>query len=135
VEPPGESGAIRGEQGRPAPQKYVMNQSVPNTQYAIVDRRKLDEYLLSPHHPVGRNKAHVFAHCGYDLGHIDELVGELKRIVTEGQLVEVIESPYGSKYIVDGKLDCAHGTTLGIRTVWIVEIHSLAPRFVTAYPV
>ena len=111
-----------------------MKQVVPNKQEAIVDHQKIVGYLLSPHHPVGRNKARVFAQCGYDPGHANELIAELKRIITEGQLVEVIESPYGSKYIVDGTLRCSRGIGLGIRTVWIVETDSRFPRFVTAYP-
>jgi len=111
-----------------------MNQVVPNSQNAIVERQKIVGYLLSSNHPVGRNKARVFARCGYDLGSTHKLISELKRIITEGQLIEVIESPWGLKYIVDGTLHCSRGTNLGIRTVWIVETESQTPRFVTAYP-
>ena len=37
---------------------------LPNGEDAIVDRRKLEEYCLSPHHPRGRNKARVFSSVG-----------------------------------------------------------------------
>ena len=103
-----------------------MNQVVPNRQYALVEHGKIVGYLLSSEHPVGRNKARLFARCGYDPGNAHELTADLKRIITEGQLVKVIESPWGLKYIVDGMLHCSRGTTLGIRTVWIIETESRA---------
>lgn len=112
-----------------------MDQHVPNRSAAIVDPRKLADYLLSTDHPVGRNKARVFGRCGYDHRGIGELVAELKRIVLAEPIVESVESPYGWKYIVDGVIPCSGGATLPIRTIWIVEAEFAAPRFVTAYPV
>jgi hypothetical protein len=112
-----------------------MEQSVPNIPAAIVDPLKLYGYLLSPDHPVGRNKSRVFAGCGYGQRNAEDLIAELKRILQHGQLAEVVESFYGSKYIVEGELRCSHGDLLRIRTVWIVETDSGIPRFVTAYPV
>jgi hypothetical protein len=112
-----------------------MSYSVPNVSAAFVDPQKLNGYLLSPDHPVGRNKSRVFASCGYTQQNADELIAELKRILRHGQLVDVIESVYGSKYIVRGDLRCSSGNVLGIRTVWIVEADIGVPRFVTAHPV
>ena len=112
-----------------------MDYSVPNIPAAIVDPQKLYGYLLSPGHPVGRNKSRVFAGCGYAQHNADDLIAELKRILQYGQLVDVVESFYGSKYIVEGDLRCSAGHLLAIRTVWIVEAETGIPRFVTAYPV
>lgn len=112
-----------------------MNQVVPNRQNALVEHEKIIGYLLSSAHPVGRNKARIFARCGYDPGNAHELTAELKRVITNGQLVKVVESQWGLKYIVDGMLHCYRGSILGIRTVWIIETDSQFPRFVTAYPV
>jgi hypothetical protein len=78
-----------------------MERHVPNRQAAIIESRKLADYLLSPEHPVGQNKARVFARCGYDQHNVDDLITELKRIITEGQLVGVVESLHGSKYTLD----------------------------------
>ncbi len=37
---------------------------LPNAEYAVVDKAKVREYLLSTEHPVGRFKARFFrAHC------------------------------------------------------------------------
>jgi hypothetical protein len=118
-----------------APSEAAMSYSVPNISAAVVDPQKLHGYLLSPDHPVGRHKARVFACCGYARQNADELIAELKRVLQYGQLVDVVESFYGSKYIVEGDLRCFSGDRLGIRTVWIVEAETGTPRFVTAYPV
>lgn len=66
-----------------------------------MESRKLADYLLSREHPIGKNKAQVFAACGYDERSVDDLTNELKRIIECGTLVEIVESSYGSKYIVE----------------------------------
>jgi len=38
---------------------------LPNADRALVEERKLRDYLLSPSHPVGRFKAALFAQLGY----------------------------------------------------------------------
>jgi hypothetical protein len=38
---------------------------LPNAQNAVVDERKVREYLLSPSHPVGRFKAKFFGSIGF----------------------------------------------------------------------
>jgi hypothetical protein len=106
-----------------------MSYSVPNISAAIVDPQKLYGYLLSPDHPVGRHKSRVFAGCGYARHNADELIAELKRVLQSGQLVDVVESFYGSKYIVEGDLRCSSGYALAIRTVWIVEAETGIPGF------
>ena len=58
----------------------------------------MTEVLLAGCVSDGLRLARVFAHCGYDPAGTDELIIELKRIVTEGQLVEVVEG-YGFLWI------------------------------------
>ena len=45
-----------------------------------------------------------------------------------------VDSPHGSKYIVDGKIDTPSGRQVTVRTVWIVDHDHQIPRLVTAYP-
>jgi hypothetical protein len=45
-----------------------------------------------------------------------------------------IASRYGTKYIIDGEIVTPIGTTVRLRSVWVVESHDERPRFVTAYP-
>jgi hypothetical protein len=37
---------------------------IPHAVIAVIDQRKLTEYLLSNRHPVGRHKARVFCALG-----------------------------------------------------------------------
>jgi len=38
---------------------------VPNHDRAVIDERKVRDYLLSPVHPIGRHKARFFYRLGY----------------------------------------------------------------------
>ena len=49
-------------------------------------------------------------------------------------VASVVESRFGKRYIVEGKLVSPDGRNPLIRTVWIVEKPQAAPRLVTAYP-
>ncbi|TVQ42895.1 MAG: hypothetical protein EA370_00040 [Wenzhouxiangella sp.] len=44
-----------------------MAKALPNPEQAVVDERKIRDYLLSPVHAVGRHKAQFFRALGYDL--------------------------------------------------------------------
>lgn len=44
------------------------------------------------------------------------------------------ETPFGTRYVIEGPLIAPNGRELQIRTVWFIEEGSRAPRFVTAYP-
>jgi hypothetical protein len=46
---------------------------LPNGERAIIDRRKLEDYCLNPHHPRGRNKARVFASVGLGQSNVEIL--------------------------------------------------------------
>lgn len=83
-----------------------MIDKVPKASHALVDQRKIVEYLLSSEHPVGKNKARVFARCGYGREHVEQIIAELKIHVQNGQVVDVIDSPYGVKYCVEGFIRC-----------------------------
>jgi hypothetical protein len=47
---------------------------------------------------------------------------------------EVVSSPHGTKYVIEGLLDTPSRASPRIRTVWILEAGEETPRFVTAYP-
>ena len=58
----------------------------------------------------------------------------LSEVARTGEVVDVVETLYGKKYMVDGELRAPTGVSIKIRTVWIVEKGAVVPRFVTAYP-
>ena len=57
-------------------------------------------------------------------------------IAVLGEVVARFESVHGQKYVVDGMLmsHTEQNRSRAIRTVWIVERSTDAPRLVTAYP-
>jgi hypothetical protein len=98
-----------------------------------IDRRKLTDYLLSPAHPVGRSKARFFARLGFSPAEADRLDQALCDLASAPETVDVQDSRFGTKYIVDGQLT-GPSSQAAVRTIWIVEHGSDVARFVTAYP-
>ena len=51
------------------------------------------------------------------------------------EVVNVVESPYGQRYVVEGGMTTPDGRHPNIRTVWIIEKGLTVPRLITAHPV
>jgi hypothetical protein len=98
-----------------------------------VDPRKLTDYLLAPAHPVGRSKARFFAALGFFQADAHRFEEAIRALVKAPLAVETRDSGYGTKYIVEGRLEGPRSGAV-VRTVWIVEPGADAARFVTAYP-
>jgi hypothetical protein len=90
--------------------------------------------LLSETHAVGKSKAKFFRAFGFDETNVAALEQGLLSIAQVEAPVEVVQSPYGTKYIIDGFLETPSGTSVKVRTVWVVEARGARPCFVTAYP-
>ncbi|MCL5977352.1 MAG: hypothetical protein M1147_04375 [Nitrospirae bacterium] len=50
------------------------------------------------------------------------------------KIKEVITSPHGVKYLIEGSIQTPTGTYIKLRTIWIIDSGQDYPRFVTAYP-
>ncbi len=107
---------------------------LPNCEKAYVPEQKLVKYLLSETHTIGKAKAKYFRSLGYTEENADQLEDALVMIAKSGGHSQEVTTPYGNKYIVDGDLVTPIGTTVRIRSVWVVEAHDERPRFITAYP-
>ena len=105
-----------------------------NPHLAIVDREKILSYLLNPGHPDNGGKAQFFMSLGFKTENWEILAGELRKLVISADAIKVMESSHGTKYVVDGLINGPIGETSRVRTVWIVDRGSKAPRLVTAYP-
>jgi len=106
---------------------------LPNAEKAIIDPRKIRDYLLSSGHPVGRFKAHIFARLGFSRGTWQEFRAQLEAIALHGEAEESARTDHGQKYIVRGTVRHTAGRA-DVLTVWIILDGEDAPRFVTAYP-
>ena len=115
-----------------APQE-IRGMRVPNRDRAIVDTRKLREYLLSPTHPVGRFKAHYFATLGYEVTEWQALEADL-RATLESNAVRAVAGEFGTKCVGRSNITGRNGTHARLITVWIIPMGEEIPRLVTAYP-
>jgi hypothetical protein len=107
---------------------------LPGAERSLIDASKLQDYLLSDSHPVGRFKSAFFRSLGYTHERPEALESALRRLAqtAEAELDEA--TVYGQKYRVTGALEALAGLTASVTTVWIVLHGEERPRFVTAFP-
>ena len=107
---------------------------LPNQKNASVSLSKISDYLISETHPVGKWKAKIFQSHGYTQKNIDSLRDGLLSIANEEEVNDIINTIYGTKYIINGNLKTPSGKELNVKTIWIIDTGQEIPRFVTAYP-
>lgn len=107
---------------------------LPNAEKAIIEAGKLRGYILSSTHPVGRFKAAVFRRLGYSDDDWEAFERDLRNLITQEDVAELMESQYGKKYVVEGSLSGPSGNAIQVVTVWVILKGENVPRFVTAYP-
>jgi hypothetical protein len=107
---------------------------LPHRDEAYIPRSKLIEYLLSRTHAIGKSKARFFRALGFDETNVTALDKGLLSIARTEAVAEVVRSPYGTKYVVNGLLETSSGALVRVQTVWIIDAGDTRPRFVTAYP-
>jgi hypothetical protein len=108
--------------------------TVPNADQAVVDAAKIERYLLSPTHPIGRAKADFFKRFGFRRDTPEELIDAVLAHVREHAIADTEASDHGIKYRVDGPLAAPSALNPRVSTVWIVLNGETYPRFVTAFP-
>ena len=107
---------------------------LPNARAARIDPKKLEGYLLSSAHPIGRSKAQFFLAVGFRETEIVILESALLEVARTGEVAETQTSAHGVKYTVDGTVLTPSGRQVMLRTIWIVDAGDTSPRLVTAYP-
>ena len=75
-----------------------------NVDHLRVDREKITEYLLSPTHPDGHSKAEFFIRFGFCLEHWQLLAEALREHGATNPVVNAVETPYGTRYVIEGRL-------------------------------
>lgn len=106
---------------------------LPNADSAVIEQAKLQDYLLSQTHPIGRFKARFFSALGFSAGRWAEL-GAALRSQHLTQDAEVAEAgPHGQSYAIRAILTGPGGQSAPVVSIWFVRVGELHPRFVTAY--
>ncbi len=108
--------------------------NLPNRENAFIQPQKLLGYLLSENHLVGGSKAKLLGSAGFNKENADILEQRLLAIARLQSVKEVVNSPHGTKYIIEGEIEAPNGYLIKLRTVWIIDLGQENPRFVTAYP-
>ncbi len=107
---------------------------LPGAERAVIDSRKLRDYVLSRTHPVGRYKAAVFAALGFTDDNWEELEAALRKAAVEGDAELDESTPYGEKYRLRSILQGPIGAPSEIVSVWIVRHGDDRPHLVTVMP-
>lgn len=107
---------------------------LPNYKNAVVSQTKITGYLLSIKHRDGRSKAEFFTKLSFSYDTWEELVKALLQHAADNDVAKIEDSPFGSRYIIEGVLFSPGGRSAIIRSVWFIETGEDIPRFVTAYP-
>ena len=100
-----------------------------------VDQSKIIGYLLNE--ATGRGKATFFLRLGFRSDDWEALAAALKAQARDNPVVSVVDSRYGKRYSVDGAIATPdhRQPRPRVRTVWILETATKAPRLITAHPV
>lgn len=107
---------------------------LPNAKTVLISESKIRGYLLSLSHPVGQSKARFFLGRGFSVENWQLLADALGEIAASNEVTGTEPSPFGMRYIVDGRLRTPDGRNPLVRTVWFIDAGSETPHFVTAFP-
>ena len=97
---------------------------LPGVENAVVDPKKIREYLLAATHPLGRFKASFFLALGYTSSNWDVLVSDLRSLAERQEAELAGMNDYGQKYLVRGILkgtravDSSGLRDISMTTVW-----------------
>jgi hypothetical protein len=97
-------------------------------------QEKISGYLLSAAHRDGRHKAVFFQAFGFTADAPGVLAGALRKHGAEREVAGAEESPFGTRYVVEGIMEAPDGRAPAVRSVWFIGAGEEVPRLVTAYP-
>jgi hypothetical protein len=105
-----------------------------NADQAIIDERKVRDYLLSPLHARGGHKARMFAAAlGYHRFDHPRLIQQIREGILAHEAVLIDAVPHGERFRVEIPVVGPTGSAI-VRTLWIIRTGEDVPRFTSAYP-
>jgi hypothetical protein len=109
---------------------------LPYLENAYVPESKVVKYLLNLEHKQGgKDKAVFFMRFGFTIDAWEVLQQALIAHAAAHEVASTLTLPDRTHYVIDGEIDSPDGRNPRIRSVWVIETNSTAPRFVSAYPV
>ena len=107
---------------------------IPNNNLSFVADNKIEDYLLSDIHEIGKHKADFFKRFGFDISNIDTFKSSLIQHSIDRDIEKTKDSAFGVKYELKCKIKTPDKRNPCIVTVCIVENGQEEPKLVTAYP-
>ena len=112
---------------------YNPRVNLPNGEEAIVEDRKLRDYVLNILHPVGRHHAALFRDLlGIGATNSDVLRSALVEAASTESVTREAKTPFGTKYEMTFEVTGPKGRK-AVRAVWILDDGKLIPRLVTCF--
>lgn len=106
---------------------------LPHADQAIVEDRKLQEYVLNPAHPVGKHHAVLFSQLlGIERDNADLLKEALLVAARTVDVDRKVDTAFGRKYEMRFLLTGPAGERM-VLAVWIIDAGEERPRLVTCY--
>jgi hypothetical protein len=109
-----------------------MPHRLPNAARAIVEERRIRDYLLNPEHATGGPKARFFIARGCASNAWALLQASLTIQGRANRITRSVETAWGTRHTVECNCPTPDGRNPCIRTVWQMEDD--APRLLTAIP-
>jgi len=107
---------------------------LPNVERAVVPDRKITHYLLSTAHRDGQHKAEFFRSFGFRVEAWEKLATALLNHARQYEVVEIVSTPFGRNFVVEGVLPAPDGRLPNVRVVWFIAKNSETATLATAYP-
>ncbi|MHB8644590.1 MAG: DUF6883 domain-containing protein [Thermomicrobiales bacterium] len=107
---------------------------LPNAGDAIVAEEKITKYLLALSHVEGGSKASFFLRFGFASEHWKVLADALRQHARDNEIIAMRDTPYGTRYTVDGPIRSPDGRDPEIRVGWFIRSGETMPRLATAVP-
>jgi hypothetical protein len=109
---------------------------LPHLENAYVPEAKLVKYLLNLEHKKGgRDKAVFLMRFGFTIEAWELLAQALLAHAAAYEVASTMTLADRVHYVVEGEIISPDGRNLPVRSVWVIETDSSAPRFVSAYPI
>ena len=107
---------------------------LPNAERAVVPDRKITHYLLSTAHRDGRHKAEFFRSFGFRLEAWEKLASALLDHARKHEVVEIVPTPFGRNFVIEGAMPAPDGRLPNVRAVWFIAKNAETATLATAYP-
>lgn len=106
--------------------------ALPNSENAVISRRKLEDYALNPASTDGTHKARLFKSIlGFERSDWEKLAKAMLDALPYHEALPAGEGEWGKKYLVALTIIGLNGKRGIVETIWIIRVGTDYPSFVT----